>query len=70
LLGSLISAVGLGDADTTGDAISKGINGVLTTGTSVLSTLIGFLGGNAGASVENNIRTSNLLRPYSLLYWL
>ena len=32
--------------------------------------IFGFLGANGAGAVENNIRTSNLLRPYSLLYWL
>lgn len=69
LLASLLSAVGLGDEET-GKAIGDTVNKVVTTGTNVLADLIGFLGANGAGAVENNIRTSNLLRPYSLLYWL
>ena len=69
LLGSLLSAVGLGDEET-GKSIGDTVNKAVTTGTNVLADLIGFLGANGAGAVENNIRTSNLLRPYSLLYWL
>lgn len=69
LLGSLLSAIGLGD-EQTGKSLGKIANKAITTGTDVLASLLGFLGGNANGSVDNNIRTSNLLRPYSLLYWL
>lgn len=69
LLGSLLSAIGLGDGQT-GNSIGKIANKAITTGTDVLASLLGFLGGNPNGAVENNIRTSNLLRPYSLLYWL
>lgn len=69
LLGSLLTAVGLGDEET-GKAIGETVNKAVTTGTNVLADLIGFLGANGAGAVENNIRTSNLLRPYSLLYWL
>ena len=69
LLGSLLSAVGLGDEET-GKAIGDTVNNVVKKGTEVFADLIGFLGANGAGAVENNIRTSNLLRPYSLLYWL